>query len=236
VGTSRGNAEGSRTTLTDGERDRRRAGVRKLVGEGYSRRAICDALDIGDGTLVADMAMLGIKANGKPKRKDAAEPIVWRDHPVPPRMASFTKAEQLLALLSNPNLITEVRELIADEKQARRVEAVIRAAEREVDAARLEEERRRADEEREALRMAELSRDTVDKSLLYWARVREAVDAATEVIARYLREFDHFPPLMPADVRMLERSLADLRQQVHHFDVRLHVPGATTVGEPVIDV
>lgn len=154
-------------------------------------------------------------------------------------VALHRKAERTLTALQDPALVAEMRAMVTDAKEIRRLEREVIHAQKAADAERLERERREAQAEKDRLRQAEIERDMAGKSLAYWERARDAIDAANEVVSRLFREFDNFPPIMPSQVRMLLRSSDGLRQTLHQFDVRLRGESngnGTAVGEPVIDV
>jgi hypothetical protein len=140
-------------------------------------------------------------------------------------------------MLANPEKVAQVRAVITDAREQRRLDKLVVAAEKELAAAEDWDAKRAADAEKEALRVAELTSRLAGQSLKYWEEVDKAIDATTEVLARLLREFDNFPPVIPGQMRKIDRALDRLTAQIHRYEVRLHPVGRNyREFEGVIDV
>jgi len=177
-----------------------------------------------------------IEQAGKRERAVVWRAVVEEPEPTPTDSATHRKAERLVALVREPKVRGEVLAMLEDSKELRQLTALVHAVEKEDDAVRDADAKRRVDVEREELKRAQIARDQTDKTLRYWEQLIVAVDAAAEVLARYLREFDHFPPLLPANERRLNAALDALRQQQHRFETRLHPKSPRTLSDNVIDV
>jgi hypothetical protein len=179
-----------------------------------------------------------VRASGK-RRGETVWKAVDPPQPPKPKPAARRKAERLLEDLKDTDVHEEVRALI-DEGQARRQQqADLKAAEKELNAALAAEEKREVEAQKERLRLAELARDQATKSVKYWEDLRGWVEACSDVLGIYWRDFDDLPPVSMAQVRLLDRALDDLRGQLHRFDVKLHPHGHNRMsqhGEGVIDV
>lgn len=172
---------------------------------------------------------------------------VWRAvkpaAPTPPPTPSGNpvlrrRAEKALSILTDPKTIAEVRALIDDGKQQRKLERLVRQVEKENEAVRLEQERRQADIDREELRLAEIARDSVHKSVRYWDKLADALDGATKVLALLVREYDHFPAITQVELRVVYRKLDELRAQQDRLEKLLRRRGSerNPIGNDVIDV
>lgn len=171
--------------------------------------------------------------------------IIWRavpentSTPSPPQDRILArKVSKILDTLGDPTVRDEAKAQLADRKDLRQAEALLRAAEKESEAARLAQEKREADEEKERLRLIELSRSQADKSVKTWDKLTQEIRAAWTIIASYSQVFDDLPAVHPSFVRMLDRELDQLRQQLDWFDKRLHPEGRNPIQKRagVIDV
>ncbi|HEY3843149.1 MAG TPA: hypothetical protein VGL48_07840 [Acidimicrobiales bacterium] len=195
------------------------------------------------GPSTLSRAISGLRAQGKVEEagkrgREGIFRVAEQEPSAPPPGPVQKKAAKVVEDLSNPKIREAFKAAFAEQKATRETEAAVRAAEKEVEAARAEQEKRQLAAEREALRLAEAARDMPHKSSKYWEEIIGAVNAATEVLARYFRDFDDLPPLTLAHLRLLDRALDDMRGQLHRFEKKLHPEGRTgTVKKgTVIDV